>query len=240
MALVEEPTLKGHKIVSRDEWNAARAQFLKKEKEFTHQREAMAAELRALPWAKVEKNYVFDTNEGKKSLRDLFNGKSQLITYHFMFGPDWDEGCDGCSFVSDHVDSARQHFEHHDISYVAVSRATLDKLNAYKKRMGWTFPWVSSDDGDFNYDFQASFRQEDLEEGPVYYNFKMQKLTGDEQPGLSVFYKDETGDIYHTYSTYERGLDILLTTYHFIDMTPIGRNEKGNGMGEWMKRHDEY
>ena len=239
MALTHEPGLKKRKVVSRDEWNAARAEFLKKEKDFTKQRDAMAAELRELPWVKVEKNYIFDTNEGKKSLSDLFEGRSQLITYHFMFGPDWDEGCDGCSFVSDHVDCARQHFEHHDISYVAISRAPLDKLNAYKKRMGWTFRWVSSDDGDFNYDFQGSFRQEDLQKGPVYYNFKMQKLTGDEQPGLSVFYKDENGDIYHTYSTYERGLDILLGAYHFIDMTPIGRNEK-EGMGDWMKRHDEY
>ena len=238
MAIASEPILKGHKVVSQQEWIAARQEFLKREKEFTKERDRVAAELRALPWVKVEKNYVFDTNEGKKSLSDLFDGRNQLITYHFMFGPDWEEGCDGCTFVSDHVDCARQHFEHHDLSYVAVSRAPLEKLNAYKKRMGWTFEWVSNSDRDFNYDYQASYRQEDIEKGPVFYNFKMQKLTDTEEPGLSVFYKDEKGDIYHTYSTYERGLDILLGTYHFIDMTPIGRNEESPM--DWMKRHDNY
>lgn len=239
MALAQaEVNLKGHKVVSQAEWMAARTEFLKKEKEFSHQRDAMSAELRALPWVKVEKNYVFDTAQGSATLSDLFDGRSQLITYHFMFGPDWQEGCDGCSFVSDHVDAARQHFEHHDITYVAVSRAPLEKLEAYKRRMGWTFRWVSSDDGDFNYDFQASFRQSDLEKGPVLYNFKMQKMSGDEQPGLSVFYKDEKGDIYHTYSTYERGLDLLCGAYNFIDLTPLGRNEQSPM--DWMKRHDTY
>ena len=238
MAVAQPPELTGHKVVSQDEWIKARQEFLKKEKEFTKQRDAMSAALRDLPWVKVEKNYTFDTPEGKKTLSDLFDGRSQLITYHFMFGPDWNEGCDGCSFVSDHVDAARQHFEHHDLSYVAVSRGPLPKLEAYKKRMGWKFRWVSSDDGDFNYDFGASFRQADLEKGPVLYNFKMQKLTGDEQPGLTVFYKDESGNIYRTYSTYERGLDLLIGTYNFIDLTPIGRNEESPM--DWMKRHDTY
>lgn len=239
MALAQTPGLKGHKVVSQQEWIAARQELLRKEKEFTKQRDAMSAAIRDLPWVKVEKNYTFDGAEGKVTLSELFDGKSQLIVYHFMYAPDWEEGCDGCTFVSDHVDAARQHFEHHDISYVAVSRAPLSKLEAYKKRMGWTFRWVSSDDGDFNYDFGASFHPEDLQRGPVFYNFKEQTLKGTDQPGLTVFYKDEHGDIFRTYSTYERGLDILIGAYNFIDMTPVGRNEQ-DGMGDWMKRHDEY
>lgn len=236
---VAEVNLKNHKVVSRQEWIVARQEFLKKEKALSQLRDEMSAALRALPWVRVEKNYVFDTEKGEQTLSDLFEGRSQLMVYHFMFGPEWEEGCDGCTFVSDHVDAARQHFEHRDITYVAVSRAPLEKLDAYKKRMGWTFRWVSSDDGDFNYDFQASFRQEDLQHGPVFYNYKVQKLSGEEQPGLSVFYKDEKGEIFHTYSTYERGLDILIGTYNFIDLTPIGRNEQ-HGMQDWMKRHDTY
>jgi len=240
MAIAETASgIKGHKVVSREEWIKARQKFLAKEKEFTREREKMAAELRELPWVRVEKEYVFDAPEGKVTLSDLFDGRNQLIVYHFMFAPDWEEGCDGCSFVTDHVDAARQHFEHHEISYVAVSRAPLSKLEAFKKRMGWKFRWVSSDEGDFNYDFQASFRKSDMEKGPVFFNFKEQKLTGTDQPGLSVFYKDEAGAIYHTYSTYERGLDILIGAYNWIDLTPVGRNEK-DGMGDWMRYHDRY
>lgn len=227
------------RVVSQEEWLAASRDLLAREKEFTRQRDALSAARRALPMVKVEKEYTFDGPNGTVRLGDLFAGRGQLIVYHFMFAPSWEAGCDGCSFVCDHVDAARQHFEHHDISFTAISRAPLARLEAYKKRMGWTFPWVSSGDGDFNYDYQASFRREDLDRGPVLYNFTQQKLRGEDQPGLSVFLRGENGEIYHTYSSYERGLDLLIGAYNFIDLTPIGRNETG-GMENWMKRHDEY
>jgi len=226
-------------IVTQEEWLAASQEFLAREKEFTRQRDALSEARRHLPRVKVEKEYTFDGPNGAVSLQDLFEGRSQLLVYHFMFAPSWDEGCDGCSFVCDHVDAARQHFEHHDVSFAAVSRAPLAKLDAYKKRMGWKFPWVSSGEGDFNYDFQASFRREDLDRGPVLYNFTLQTLKGEDQPGLSVFQRDENGEIYHTYSSYERGLDLLIGAYNFIDLTPVGRNES-DGMENWMKRHDTY
>lgn len=238
MSILNPEALQAHSVVSQTEWLKASEELLKKEKEFTKLRDEISAARRALPWVKVEKNYTFDTPTGVQSLEDLFDGRSQLIVYHFMYAPEWDEGCSGCSFVSDHVDAARQHFEHHDISYVAVSRAPLEKLEAFKKRMGWSFRWVSSGDRDFPYDFQASFREEDLQAGPVLYNFRVQPLRGKDQPGLSVFYKDQDGQIYHTYSSYERGLDMLVGAYNFIDLTPIGRNEQGPM--DWMKLHDQY
>lgn len=226
-----------HPVVSREDWLAAGTEFLKKEKEFTKARDALSAARRELPWTKVE-NYVFESEDGPVSLLELFNGRSQLIVYHFMYGPGWDEGCSGCSFVSDHVDAARQHFEHHDVAFVAVSRAPLGDFLPFKKRMGWTFRWVSSNKNEFNYDFGVSFRKEDLKSGPVLYNYKLQNLKGEEQPGLSVFVKDEEGNIYRTYSTYERGLDLLLGTYNYLDLTPNGRNE--TGPMSWMKFHDRY
>jgi predicted dithiol-disulfide oxidoreductase (DUF899 family) len=181
---------------------------------------------------------VFEGQDGPVSLSDLFGGRSQLIVYHFMYGPGWDEGCPGCSFVCDHVDAARQHFEHHDVAYVAVSRAPLAEFQAFKKRMGWTFPWVSSNKNSFNYDFGVSYRREDLDKGPVLHNFVLQKLSGEEQPGLSVFMKDAEGNIYRTYSTYERGLDLLIGAYNYLDLTPMGRNE--SSAMEWMSFHDRY
>src|SRR2546423_5725850 len=232
----ESPTK--HKVVSQDQWIAAASALLQDEKEFTKARDAMSATRRELPWVKVETDYVFEGNDGPVGLADLFNGRSQLIVYHFMYGSGWEEGCDGCSFVCDHVDAARQHFEHHDVAYVAVSRAPLADFQAFKKRMGWNFRWVSSNKNNFNYDFGVSFRKEDLEKGPVFYNFKMQKLTGEEQPGLSVFTKDAEGNIYRTYSTYERGLDLLIGAYNYLDLTPKGRNES-SGMDR-MCLHDEY
>jgi predicted dithiol-disulfide oxidoreductase (DUF899 family) len=227
-----------HRVVSEQEWIEARTALLKKEKELTRQRDEISRLRQELPWVKVEKNYTFDSPEGRVSLTDLFDGRSQLIVYHFMFAPDWEQGCDGCSFICDHVDAARQHFEHHDVSFVAVSRATVEKLEAYKKRMGWKFRWVSSGESDFNYDYHASYRREDLDRGPVFHNFTVQKLNGEDQPGLSAFIKDANGDIYHTYSTYERGGDILIGAYNYLDMAPLGRNEQG--AMDWMKRHDEY
>lgn len=231
--------LRAHKIVSKDEWIKARQALLTKEKEWTRAKDDLTRERQDLPWVRVEKAYVFEGPNGLVALTDLFRGRSQLFVYHFMFAPEWDEGCSGCSFICDHVDAARQHFEHHDVKFVAISRAPIDKLEAFKKRMGWTFDWLSSDDSDFNYDFGASFRRADLGKGPVFYNFKMQKLNGEDQPGMSVFYKDPDGAVYHTYSSYERGGDILIGAYNFLDMTPKGRNEQ-NGMEDWMRLHDQY
>lgn len=227
-----------HKVVSQSEWIAASQELLKKEKEFTHARDAMSATRRELPWTKVEKDYVFEGPDGSVSLSDLFHGRSQLIIYHFMYAPGWDEGCSGCSFVSDHFDAARQHFEHNDLALAVVSRAPLADFEEFKKRMGWSFTWVSSNKNDFNYDFGASFRRSDLDSGPVMYNFVVQKLNGEEQPGLTVFTKDAEGNIYRTYSSYERGLDMLIGAYNFLDLTPKGRNE--SGPMSWMKLHDQY
>jgi len=227
-----------HQVVSQDQWMSDATALLKKEKEFTRARDAMSALRRDLPWVKVDTEYVFESPEGPVSLSELFKGRSQLIVYHFMFAPGWDEGCSGCSFVSDHVDGARQHFEHHDVAFAAVSRAPLADFEAFKKRMGWTFTWVSSNGNNFNYDYGVSFRREDLDKGPVMYNFTVQKLNSEEQPGLTVFTKDEDGTIYRTYSTYERGLDMLVGAYNYLDLTPQGRNE--TGPMSWMCLHDEY
>jgi predicted dithiol-disulfide oxidoreductase (DUF899 family) len=231
-----------HQIVSREEWIAARKQLLKKEKELTKLRDKLSAERRELPWVKVEKEYVFDTTEGKKTLAELFDGRSQLIIQHFMFGPDWEAGCVGCSFGADHVDAAYMHLKHHDVTYVAIARAPLATLEAYRKRMGWRFPFVSSYGSDFNYDFNVSFTKDDLAKGKVYYNYEMTEASIDELPGASVFYKDEKGDVYHTYSSYARGGEEVLGAYMLLDMTPKGRNETGPNYNlmDWVRRHDEY
>lgn len=227
-----------HPVVSQEEWFAASQALLEKEKEFTRARDALSAQRRELPWVKVEKDYVFEGPEGPVSLAELFDGKSQLIVYHCMYAPGWDEGCPGCSFVMDHADAARQHFENHDVAYVAISRAPLAEFRAFKERMGWTLRWISSSGNDFNYDYHVSFRREDLDRGPVTYNFKEQKLRGEEQPGLTAFIKDEEGNIYRTYSTYERGLDLLIGAYNYLDLTAKGRNETGTM--SWVNFHDRY
>jgi len=228
-----------HLIGTREQWIAASQQLLKAEKAWTHERDRLAEQRRALPWVKVEKDYVFEGPGGPVSLSDLFDGRGQLIVYHFMFGPDWNEGCPGCSFLADHVDGARQHFEHNDISFVAVSRGPIDKLMAYRQRMGWTFPWVSSLGNDFNFDYHVSFDGE--HEGPrPTYNFEPRAGEPGEAPGVSVFFKDDDGAIYHTYSSYGRGGEALIGAYSFIDMAPLGRNEGDAIMGGWMRRHDRY
>jgi predicted dithiol-disulfide oxidoreductase (DUF899 family) len=231
-----------HKIVSPDEWIAARKQLLDKEKELTHQIDQLNAERRMLPWVKVEKEYVFDTPDGKKSLADLFDGRSQLIVYHFMFSPAWKEGCVGCSFFSDHVDGAEMHIKHHDVSFVAISRAPLAALDAYKKRMGWRFNWLSSEGSDFNYDFHVSFTKDELARGEAYYNYEMTKVSTEDLHGLSVFFKDETGAVFHTYSSFGRGDERGLGAYMFLDLTPKGRNETGpnKNLTDWVRRHDKY
>jgi predicted dithiol-disulfide oxidoreductase (DUF899 family) len=227
-----------HPVVSREEWLVARKLLLKKEKELTRQRDEISRQRRELPWVKVEKTYVFDGPNGKVTLAELFDGNSQLIVQHFMFGPDWAEGCPGCSFKSDHIDAARVHLEHHDVSLVSVSRAPIEKIEAYRKRMGWTFVWVSSFNSDFNFDYNVSFRPGE----PATYNYGGPVYQGDEGSGDSVFYKDEAGDIYHTYSTFARGDEMLVGAYNYLDLTPKGRNETGPGfnLGDWVKRHDEY
>jgi predicted dithiol-disulfide oxidoreductase (DUF899 family) len=226
-----------HPVVSREEWLEARKAHLKNEKALTRMRDMVSAERRALPWVKVEKAYVFDTPAGKKTLAELFGNNSQLIVYHFMWRWDLGQGCDGCSFLCDHIDGANLHLKHHDVSLVAISRGRLADLLAYKQRMGWQFDFVSSHGSDFNYDYHVSFTEEELAKGKVYYNYEMTDGFN-ELPGISVFYKDENGDIFHTYSSYARGGDILIGAHNFLDLTPKGRNETSTM--NWMKRHDEY
>lgn len=232
-----------HQIATRQEWLAARRALLEKEKQLTRLRDEVSAARLALPWVKVEKDYVFGTVEGPKSLADLFEGRSQLIVQHFMFGPDWEAGCVGCSFGADHADAAYQHLKHHDVTYVAIARAPIEKLEAYRRRMGWHFNFASSHRNDFNYDFHVSFPKEDLERGKVFYNFS--EIDGkdayDELPGASAFYKDADGTVYHTYSQYARGGEEVLGAYMLLDIAPLGRNETGpSPMMSWVKRHDEY
>jgi predicted dithiol-disulfide oxidoreductase (DUF899 family) len=228
-----------HRIVPSDQWLAARRDFLVKEKEFTRLRDELSSQRRELPWEKVEKDYVFDGPNGKESLGDLFAGKSQLIVYHFMFDPNWDAGCKSCSFWADNFERLPVHLKHRDISLVATSRAPLAKLEAYAKRLGWTFKLVSSGGNDFNYDYHVSFTPEEAEKGELDYNYGKLKMRTTEMPGISVFYKDKSGAIFHTYSCYARGLDMMNTAYHYIDLTPKGRDE-GEGIMAWLRRNDEY
>ena len=227
-----------HRVVSQDEWLAARKAHLAREKELTRLRDRVSAERRELPWVKVEKSYVFDTAEGKKTLSDLFDGRSQLIVYHFMWLKEIEAGCPGCSFLADHIDGADQHLKHHDVTLIAASRGPLAKLEGYKTRMGWKFKWVSSQGSDFNFDYHVSATPDELAKGKMEYNYETIDNTMDELPGASVFFKDETGAIYHTYSFYARGGDILINTYNYLDLMPKGRNE--TEIMDWMHRHDEY
>ena len=230
------------KVVSREEWIAARKQLLVREKELTRLRDQVSEERRALPWVKVEKNYVFEGPDGKETLADLFGGRSQLVVKHFMFGPEWEEGCVGCSFEVDHIEGALVHLEHHDVTYVAISRTPLAKIEAFKKRMGWRFKWVSSYGSDFNFDYHVSFTKEDLARGKVDYNYRLIDASIDELSGISVFYKDEAGEIFHTYSTYARGAEELLSTYIVLDLTAKGRNETcpSHDLTDWVRYHDKY
>ena len=228
-------------VVSRDEWLTARKQLLAKEKAFTRMRDELNAERLTLPWVKVEKPYVFDTPDGPQTLADLFDGRSQLVIKHFMFGPDWTEGCVGCSFEIDQVGGALVHLEHHDVSYVVVGRAPLEKLEAFRQRMGWNVRFVSSHGSDFNYDFHVSFRPDELAKGEAYYNYEVRPMGMDEMSGRSVFYKDEAGDVFHTYSSFARGGELNLVSYAVLDVTPKGRNETINGnLTDWVRLHDRY
>jgi predicted dithiol-disulfide oxidoreductase (DUF899 family) len=230
-----------HKIVSRDEWLVARKAHLKNEKALTRLRDLVAAERRSLPWTKVEKRYVFDTPQGKRTLADLFGRNDQLIIHHFMFGPDWDAGCPSCSLEADHAEGSMIHLENHGVTYVRVSRAPLGKIEAYNRRMGWRAKWVSSYGTDFNFDFHVSFTPDDLASGAIDYNYATitdPKYHHDELPGVSVFFKDANGEVFHTYSSYARGNEEVMAVFMYLDMTPNGRNE--TEIMDWVRRHDEY
>lgn len=232
-------TVEAPRIVSRTEWLEARKAHLAREKEITRLHDQIVAERRQLPWTKVEKNYRFQSADGARTLAELFDGRSQLFIYHFMMGPEWEAGCKSCSFFADHVDGPRQHFERRDVKFAAVARAPIEKIEAYRARMGWTFSWVSSYGTDFNADFAVSFTPEQVTSQEKLYNFGTLPAFIDELPGASVFAKDDTGTVYHTYSTYARGLDVLLGGLNLLDFTPRGRDEGDEPMS-WVRRHDEY
>jgi predicted dithiol-disulfide oxidoreductase (DUF899 family) len=229
------------KVVSHEEWVAARKEFLKKEKEFTHQRDELSRLRRELPRERVEKEYVFEGPNGKVTLADLFGGRSQLFIYHFMLGPGWKEGCPSCSYISDHFDGMKIHLANRDIMLAVVSHAPIAEIEAFKKRMGWQFKWVSANASDFNFDYQVSVTPDEVGKKQVYYNYEMTEFPAEERPGASVFYKDANGAIFHTYSTYARGLDILLGAYNVMDLMPKGRDEEGLAHTmSWVRHHDKY
>ena len=225
-------------IVSRDQWLETRRELLTKEKAVRLELDDLARQRRELPWVKIDKDYQFETENGQQSLEDLFGINSQLMIYHFMFGPDWKHGCVSCSFLADHFDGINLHLAHHDVALVAVARAPLADFREFKRRMDWSFPWVSSANNDFNFDFGVSFTKDQIAEESAFYNYEQTGKVAEEMPGLSVFVKAEDGSIYHTYSTYTRGLDILLGTHNFLDLTPNGRNEKTTM--DWVRHHDKY
>ncbi len=229
-----------HPVVSKRDWIAARMELLTREKELTRQRDELARLRRALPWVKIDKPYIFDGPDGLLSLGDLFDGRNQLIIYHFMFGPDWEEGCPSCSFWADNFDGITIHLAHRDATMAAVSRAPYEKLKAYRKRMAWSFPWYSSFGSDFNFDFQVSYTPEQIVSGGAEHNYRQTKVMG-ELPGVSVFYRGDNDEVYHTYSTYARGLDMLNGAYHYLDLLPKGRDESELPWTmAWVRRHDQY
>jgi len=230
-----------HEIVSRAEWTVARRALLEREKELTRQRDALAAERRRLPWVRVTKEYSFEAPVGTLTLAELFDGRSQLIVHHFMLGPGWKEGCVGCSFLADHVDGALVHLRQRDVTFVAVSRAPISETEAFRRRMGWRFKWVSSFGSDFNYDFHVSFRRRDLIKGKVWYNFELREIRSEDLHGVGVFFKDAGGDVFHTYSCYGRGEEFLIGTYSFLDLVPKGRDETElSPPMAWVRHHDRY
>lgn len=237
-----ETQMQNHRVVSEGEWLEARKDLLAKEKEFTRLRDELSQQRRELPWVKVNKEYIFDGPKGKETLAELFDGRSQLIVYYFMFGPDWEAGCPHCSFWADNFNGVIIHLNQRDVTMIAVSRAPLEKLEAFKKRMGWSFKWVSSSETDFNFDYYVSFTPEELARKGVFYNFAIHDDVGSsEREGVSVFYKDAKGSVFHTYSAYARGIDMLNTAYHYLDLAPKGRDEaKLEFTQEWVRYHDKY
>ena len=233
--------LDNHKIVSQSEWMEIRKDLLTKEKEFTILRDQLNQKRRDLPWVQVDKDYVFDGPTGKQTLSELFDGRSQLIVYHFMYDPSWNAGCPSCSFWADNFDGICIHLNQRDVTMIAVSRAPYNQIDAYKKRMGWKFKWVSSYNTDFNYDYHISFTSKELDKNKVFYNYILQVNPGTEREGVSIFYKNSSDKIFHTYSTFARGIDILNTTYNYLDLVPKGRDEIGHEFPQyWVCRHDEY
>ena len=229
------------KTVSHAEWLTARRQFLEKEKEFTRLRDELSRQRRELPRERVEKQYLFEGPRGKETLADLFDGRSQLVIYHFMFGPGWSEGCPSCSYLSDHFDGMTIHLAHRDVTFAVVSRAPIAEIEAFRKRMGWRFHWASSNGSDFNFDYHVSATPAEKRTGTADYNYTITEFPSEQRPGLSVFQKDSDGQIYHTYSSYARGLDILVGTYNFLDLVPKGRDEDGLAHTmAWVRHHDRY
>ena len=229
------------RIVSRNEWLAARKGLLVKEKALTAARDALSAERRRLPVVKVAKEYVFETGSGPRTLAELFDGRSQLIVYHFMFGPEWGEGCPSCSLLADQIDGSTVHLAHRDVTLLVVSRAPLSKIEPFKRRMGWRFPWVSSHGSDFNYDYSVSFTEEEIAGGKAYYNYEALGFPADEAPGFSVFSRNEAGEVFHTYSTYARGGEVFMGVYNYLDIAPKGRDEDGLAFTmAWVRHHDRY
>ena len=237
MATLESPMQS--RVVSHEQWVTERVAFMAKEKELTRLRDELSRARRELPWEKISKPYVFDGPRGKESLGDLFESRRQLVIYHFMFAPSWDEGCKSCSFWADNFNGIDVHLAHRDITFLAISRAPLAKLEAYRKRMGWSFKWVSSGETDFSSDFNVSFDPESVRNGTAHYNYGTSRAMQEDMPGISVLYRDRGGDVYHTYSTYSRGIDLVNGAYNFIDLTPKGRDEGGRIMS-WLRRHDQY
>jgi predicted dithiol-disulfide oxidoreductase (DUF899 family) len=230
-----------HPVVSRDAWIEARKHHLAREKAFTRQRDQLSAERRALPWVKVDKEYIFEGPDGRETLASLFGNRSQLVIYHFMLGPDWNEGCKGCSFWADNLQGIDVHLAARDVTLLTVSSAPLARIEAFKTRMGWTHKWVSSAGSDFNRDYQVTFSQQELEQGDIYYNYTWIKSSLTERPGISVFHRDADGTVFHTYSCYGRGLDMLNGAYHYLDLVPKGRDEIGPAPHmTWVRLHDSY
>lgn len=230
-----------HPVVPRDRWLAQRQALLAREKELTRLRDQIARERRALPWVRIEKDYVFDAPGGRRRLADLFEGRRQLLVQHFMFAPGWEQGCPSCSFMADHIEGARLHLAQRDVTLAVVSRAPLADIERFRRRMGWPFTWVSSFGNDFNRDFGVSFTPEELARGEVYYNYGLQPFPVEEAPGISVFYKDDAGEVFHTYSTYARGVEVMMGAYDFLDLTPKGRDEDGLAYTmAWVRHHDRY
>jgi predicted dithiol-disulfide oxidoreductase (DUF899 family) len=235
------PNTVNHAIVSRERWIAERKALLAHERELTHLRDQIARERRALPWVRVDKNYMFDTTEGPRSLADLFEGRRQLLVQHFMLGPGWEQGCPSCSYMADHTDGVTIHLAHRDTTFLAISRAPLAEIQRFKQRMGWQFKWVSSNANDFNFDYGVSFTPAEQAANEVTYNYGKQPFESEEMPGVSVFYKDDAGNVFHTYSTYRRGVEVMMGTYSLLDLTPQGRGERDVPYKmEWVRHHDRY
>ena len=234
-------TTSNHPVVSRDRWLAERKTLLARERELTHPRDQIARERRALPWVRIDKDYSFDTAEGRRTLAQLFEGRRQLLVQHFMLGPGWEQGCPSCSYMADHTDGMTPHLAQRGVSFVAISRAPLAEIERFRRRMGWRFLWVSSNGSDFNFDFHVSFRPEEMARGKVDYNFVKTAFPSEEAPGISVFFKDDAGQVFHTYSTYGRGVEVMMGAYSLMDLTPKGRDEDelAHTM-EWVRHHDRY